>query len=426
MEKTVTPGDVAGTVLAPSSKSYAQRALAASLLCEGESHLTNMELCNDTRAAMKIAESLGAQITLAGNTPWDDSVQGGFREGAIRPIADRLNVGESGLATRLFTPIAALHRHRITLTGEGSILVRPVGMMEEPLRQLGAEVKTKKGLLPITVRGPLKGGEAWVDGSLSSQFITGLLMALPLAQNDTILHVKNLRSRPYIDMTIAVVEKFGIRIGHNDYEEFFVEGGQRYEPTSYNIEGDWSGASCLLVAGAIAGGVTVENMNTLSLQADVAIIDALFHAGAEVISTHNSVTVHRQTLSAFEFDATDCPDLFPALVALASACEGTSEIKGTRRLIHKESNRAETLADEFAKLGIRVDISEENIMRIEGGPVSGGVVESHNDHRIAMALATAALRANSAVTVRDAEAVNKSYPDFWDDLEKLKEARTTE
>ena len=426
MEKTIAPGEVAGTVLAPSSKSYAQRALAASLLCEGESRLTNMELCNDTRAAMKIAESLGARIAPVGDTPWDYSVRGGFREGAIRPVADRLNVGESGLATRLFTPIAALHGHRITLTGEGSILVRPVSMMEEPLRQLGVEVKTKKGLLPITVRGPLKGGEAWVDGSLSSQFITGLLMALPLAQNDTILHVKNLRSRPYIDMTIAVVEKFGIRIGHNDYEEFFVEGGQRYEPTTYNIEGDWSGASCLLVAGAIAGEVTVENMNTLSLQADVAIIDALSHAGAEVISTQNSVTVHRRALSAFEFDATDCPDLFPALVALASACEGTSKIKGTRRLIHKESNRAETLAGEFAKLGIRVDISEENIMRIEGGPVSGGVVESHNDHRIAMALATAALRADGAVTVRDAEAVNKSYPDFWDDLEKLKEARTTE
>lgn len=425
MEKTITPGRVAGTVLAPSSKSYAQRALAASLLCEGESRLTNMELCNDTRAAMKIAEALGARIAPVEGARWDYSVLGGVREGAVCPVADRLNVGESGLATRLFTPIAALCGRRISLTGEGSILVRPVGMMEEPLRQLGAEVRTKKGLLPITVRGPLRGGEARVDGSLSSQFITGLLMALPLAQNDTTLHVKGLRSRPYIDMTIAVAERFGIRIGHNDYEEFFVEGGQRYEPATYNIEGDWSGASCLLVAGATAGEVTVENMNTLSLQADVAVIDALSRAGAEVISTPESVTVHRRELTAFEFDATDCPDLFPALVALASACDGVSEIRGTRRLIHKESNRAETLAVEFARLGIRVDISEENVMRVEGGPVSGAVVESHNDHRIAMALATAGLRADGKVTVLGAEAVDKSYPDFWDDLEALMEKGAT-
>ena len=181
----------------------------------------------------------------------------------------------------------------------------------------------------------------------------------------------------------------------------------------------------LLVAGATAGEVTVENMNTLSLQADVAVIDALSRAGAEVISTPESVTVHRRELTAFEFDATDCPDLFPALVALASACDGVSEIRGTRRLIHKESNRAETLAVEFARLGIRVDISEENVMRVEGGPVSGAVVGSHNDHRIAMALATAGLRADGKVTVLGAEAVDKSYPDFWDDLEALMEKGAT-
>ena len=420
MEKTITPGSVAGTVLAPSSKSYAQRALAASLLCEGVSELTNMEWCDDTRAAMKIAENLGARITPVENTRWDYSVQGGLQSGMLSPLADHLNVGESGLATRLFTPIAALCGRKITLSGKGSILSRPVGMMEEPLRQLGAEIKTKKGFLPLTVQGPLKGGEVRVDGSLSSQFLTGLLMALPLAKNDTTLHVEGLRSRPYIDMTIAVAKHFGIRIDHNNYEEFFVEGGQCYEPTLYNIEGDWSGASCLLVAGAIAGEVTVENMNMLSLQADAAIINALIHAGAEVISTPQSVTVHSRTLSAFEFDATDCPDLFPALVALASACKGVSTIKGTRRLLHKESNRAQTLADEFSELGIRVDISEENTMRVEGGPITGGITDSHNDHRIAMALATAALRADRAVTIRHAEAVNKSYPDFWTDLEELK------
>ena len=410
MKTTIHKGRIAGSITAPASKSYAQRAVAAALLAGGETTLTHLDLCNDTRAALDVARRLGASVSHEGTTY---TIRGG-----LNPASTKLNIGES--ATRLFTPIASLCHMPITINGEGSILRRPIEMMEEPLQALGVEVISNGGYLPISVKGPMRGGEIHVDGSLSSQFITGLLMALPLSPNDTVLHVENLKSRPYVDMTIDLAARFGVAIEHNNYEQFYIAGGQHYTPCTYNIEGDWSGASCLLVAGATAGSITIRNLNHISLQADLAIIEALARAGAEIITTNSSVTVHGGPLHAFEFDATDCPDLFPALAALAASCEGTSVLTGTQRLTYKESNRAETIAEVFGRLGIGVDLSEENTMRITGGPVSSAVVDSHNDHRIAMAAAVAALSSDDSVVIEGADAADKSYPNFWNDLDTLR------
>ena len=412
MKTTIHKGRIAGSITAPASKSYAQRAVAAALLAGGETTLTHLDLCNDTRAALDVARRLGASVSHEGTTY---TIRGG-----LNPVSTKLNIGESGLATRLFTPIASLCHMPITINGEGSILRRPIEMMEEPLQALGVEVISNGGYLPISVKGPMRGGEIHVDGSLSSQFITGLLMALPLSPNDTVLHVENLKSRPYVDMTIDLAARFGVAIEHNNYEQFYIAGGQHYTPCTYNIEGDWSGASCLLVAGATAGSITIRNLNHISLQADLAIIEALARAGAEIITTNSSVTVHGGPLHAFEFDATDCPDLFPALAALAASCEGTSVLTGTQRLTYKESNRAETIAEVFGRLGIGVDLSEENTMRITGGPVSSAVVDSHNDHSIAMAAAVAALSSDDSVVIEGADAADKSYPNFWNDLDTLR------
>ena len=412
MKTTIHKGRIAGSITAPASKSYAQRAVAAALLAGGETTLTHLDLCNDTRAALDVARRLGASVSHEGTTY---TIRGG-----LNPVSTKLNIGESGLATRLFTPIASLCHMPITINGEGSILRRPIEMMEEPLQALGVEVISNGGYLPISVKGPMRGGEIHVDGSLSSQFITGLLMALPLSPNDTVLHVENLKSRPYVDMTIDLAARFGVAIEHNNYEQFYIAGGQHYTPCTYNIEGDWSGASCLLVAGATAGSITIRNLNHISLQADLAIIEALARAGAEIITTNSSVTVHGGPLHAFEFDATDCPDLFPALAALAASCEGTSVLTGTQRLTYKESNRAKTIAEVFGRLGIGVDLSEENTMRITGGPVSSAVVDSHNDHRIAMAAAVAALSSDDSVVIEGANAADKSYPNFWNDLDTLR------
>ena len=382
------------------------------LLADGESTIGNLELCDDTRSAIHCIEALGAEVTYI-----DEStikVRGGFA-----PRTDNLHIGESGLATRLFTPVASLHNKPMTINGEGTILYRPISMMIEPLRQLGVEVRDGGGFLPIQVCGPMQGGEVSVDGSISSQFLTGLLLSLPMAQSDTTIYVKDLKSLPYVDMTIDTARRFGVEIAHKDYSEFFIEGFQQYQATDYMIEGDWSGAAPMLVAGAVTGEVTVNNMSCLSLQADTAIIKALISAGAEVESTDNTVTVRHRHLKAFEFDATHCPDLFPALAALAANCKGTTTIYGTERLLHKESNRAVTLAEEYAKAGIEIDIDEPNVMRIHGGKIHGCTIDSHGDHRIAMSMAIAALTADSPITIEGAECVAKSYPSFFDDLEQL-------
>ena len=414
MDKSVSAGSIRGTIAPPSSKSYAQRAIALALLAEGRSILRNIEFCKDTRSALKCIEALGAKVEYI-----DDSTIA--IEGGLKPQSNTLNVGESGLATRLFTPIASLNPTPITIEGEGTLLYRPMTMMIEPLRQLGVQVRDGGGFLPIEVQGPMHGGDIMVDGSVSSQFITGLLLALPLAQEDTTLHVTSPVSIPYIDMTIETARLFGVEIMHNegDYTQFFIEGRQQYTPADIAIEGDWSGAATLLVAGAIAGEVTVKNISTLSKQADTAICRALERAGAGLIIEQESITVSKRKLRGFEFDATNAPDLFPALAALAAAAEGESVIIGTDRLRHKESDRAETICREYEKLGIEVDISEKNIMRIQGGEILPATTFSHNDHRIAMSIAISALRCQGEVVIGNAECVEKSYPTFFEDLESI-------
>ncbi|MFI3330217.1 MAG: 3-phosphoshikimate 1-carboxyvinyltransferase [Rikenellaceae bacterium] len=413
MIQTIKGGAIcSGELTPPSSKSYAQRAVAAALLSSGVSTLSSMELCNDTKASLEVAEKLGAKIEKISNSEF--KIQGG-----LAPLSSTLNIGESGLSTRLFTPVASLCNNPITVTGHGSILTRPMTMMITPLEELGVKIESNEGFLPFTVSGPIKGGMCHVDGSASSQLLTGLLTALPLAENDTTLKVNKLTSIPYIDMTIDVLKSFGVKIEHNDYEEFFIKGEQEYVARDYKIEGDWSGASCILVAGAIAGDITLYNMNPLSLQADVAIVDALVKAGAEVSSTPDSIRVTKRELHAFEFDATQCPDLFPALAALAASCKGTTVLKGTKRLTHKESNRAQAIASEYIKMGIEVDISQENIMKITGGKIRGCEIDSHNDHRIAMATAVSALVSEGEMEIHGGECVNKSYPLFWEDLKKI-------
>lgn len=413
MERIITKGALQGNLTAPSSKSYAQRALAASLLAEGESRLTNVEFCDDTLSASKVAEVLGATITKEGNSTL-------IINGGLKPKGSELFIGESGLATRLFTPIASLHSEPLTITGHGSILKRPMTMMINPLHQLGVEVDDSNGYLPFTVRGPIQGGDLKVDGSISSQFISGLLFALPCAEHDSKLYVDGAVSLPYIDMTLETAQLFGVEIENHNYEEFVIRGGQRYRATNFNVEGDWSSISTLLVGGAISGEVTISNVNMESKQADRAICDALALAGAYIHSNNGELTVAARPLKAFEFDATQCPDLFPALVALAAAAEGVTTLKGCGRLTHKESNRALTLKEEYEKVGIEVSLEGDDTMKIRGGEIKSAHVSSHNDHRIAMSMAVSALRSDGAITIDGAESVAKSYPEFFADLESLR------
>jgi 3-phosphoshikimate 1-carboxyvinyltransferase len=410
MKKTVTPSAAKGRIKAPASKSMSQRAIAAALLAEGETTVLNPSFCNDSVAAMRLAEGLGA--TILRNID-DLKISGG------RKLRERkLDCGESGLAIRMFSPIAALHPEEIIISGTGSLKTRPMTMIEDALRQFGVQCSSSNGLLPLTIRGPLPGGECEIDGSISSQLLTGLLMALPAAAKDSTVRVRDLKSRPYIDMTLQVLEKFGIKAVNDHYSRFLIPGNQKYSACTFEVESDWSGGAFLLVAGAIAGEVTVDGLRPDSRQSDKAILTALDKAGARMRVHDKSVTVFKSDLKAFEFDSTESPDLFPPLVVLAACSRGISGIKGAHRLTHKESNRSEALSQEFGHLGIKVEVSGDYLL-VTGGPIKGGEVSSHNDHRIAMALATAALRASDTVTIHGSQCIGKSYPEFFDDLVKL-------
>lgn len=411
MIETVTPARLFGTVVAPPSKSHLQRLIAIAALADGESRISGYAPSADVDAAISVVRELGAALTIH-----DSEIIS--TKGISLDKAASIHCGESGLAARMFSAIAALSPKKITVTGEGSLLERPFGMVHEALSQLGKTVVLTDGKLPMEISGAMVQSEICIDGSESSQLLTGLLIALPMLQGRSIIHVNDLQSRPYVQMTIDTLAQFGVRIQHEGFKKFIVEGNQQPKPTTLTVEGDWSGAAFLLVGGAIAGEVTVTGLNPRSSQADRAILDILEMVGAEVEVQAHGVTVKRNRLQPFFFDATDCPDLFPPLAALAAYCDGKSSIVGTHRLRHKESDRAATITSVLRELGIDVS-SEENTMHILGGQVSGGTVSSHNDHRIAMMAATMGCMASGAVNITEAEAVNKSYPHFFRDMASL-------
>jgi 3-phosphoshikimate 1-carboxyvinyltransferase len=415
MVRSVGPSRVDGRLDSPPSKSDMIRAVGSALLASGTTHILNPSLCDDSLAALRLADRLGAAIT-EDSHDLTVTATGGLKAGHVK--STRLPCGESGLCMRMFAPIAALADETFVLEGSGSLLSRPMGMMGE-LSSLGGQWKSAGGYPPITVRGPIRGGRIGIDGSQSSQFLTGLLMALPLCAEDSLVEVTGLRSRPYIAMTIDTLARFGVAIDYDGaFTAFSIRGNQRYRACSYTVEGDWSSAAFLLVAGAIAGKVHVDGLRMDSHQADRRVLEALTNAGAAVITRDDTASVGKGRLQAFRFDAQDCPDLVPPLVALAAHCEGTTVITGTGRLKYKESNRALSLASEFTKLGVPVRLFEEQ-MEIDGGTVRGCTVDSHNDHRIAMACAVAALNGDGDVIIERPECVVKSYPAFFDDLDRI-------
>jgi 3-phosphoshikimate 1-carboxyvinyltransferase len=394
-----------------------QRACAAALAARGQNIISNPGHSNDDLAAMDITRNLGASLETAGQ---ELIITGN----GVAPVTNEINCGESGLSIRMFTPLAALSDKAITINGSGSLAVRPMDFFDKVLPLLNVNVKTREGKLPLLVQGPLIPKNIEVDGSLSSQFLTGLLLAYAAAgAKDVSIKVNNLKSRPYVDLTLEVMKQFGLKLPENrQYAEFYFDTSTHHSPLTthcYTVEGDWSGGAFLLVAGAIAGSITVTGLDIHSTQADKAILQALTDCGAGISLQAGKMVLDPAPMKAFHFDATDCPDLFPPLVALAAYCKGITEIKGIGRLQHKESNRALTLREEFGKMGVEI-ILQEDLMLVKGGDgVSGAAVHSHHDHRIAMACAVAALKAVGNTKIAEAGAVSKSYPDFYTHLQSL-------
>lgn len=414
----VYPGKLNGAQVAPASKSSMQRACAAALLHVGKTIIANPGHSNDDLAALDVIQKLGAQVDIQ-----KDSINV-ISKGVV-PVGPEMNCGESGLGIRMFTPIAALSSQSITINGKGSLVKRPMHFFDEIFPALGVKIQSQNGFLPIQIQGPFKAPSTiTVDGSLSSQFLTGLLMAYAASgAQDAVIKVLDLKSKPYIDLTLAVLDAFGWKVAHTNYEQFtFLANEPLKEVIEYTVEGDWSGAAFLLVAGAIAGPIKVKGLQMNSTQADKAVMQALQNANVPIALEVDGIQIGSNdgaALRAFEFDATDCPDLFPPLVALAAVCVGVSEIKGVSRLAHKESDRGLTLQTEFAKLGIQIDL-DGDMMKIHGGTaIKSTTVFSQHDHRIAMACGVAALKATGPVTITEAEAINKSYTNFFDHLVQL-------
>jgi len=411
--KSVKPGPVEGQLSAPPSKSVFQRSVAIATLARGTSEIITDRVGDDGHSALRIARALGARI---------DTLPDRVRiTGGRTPTGDPLDCGESGLALRMFAALAALGTETATLTARGSLQLRPVGILPEALRGLGARFHSQDGLPPLIACGPLRGGRLEVDGRLSSQFLTGLLIALPCCREDSEVGAVGLVSKPYVRLTIRLLQHWGVHIDHGRaLERFWIRGNQRPTATSMVVDGDWSGAAMMLVAGALAGSVRISGLDADSPQADRAIVDALRAAGAgvDLRARDRSVAAYHRPLDAFNFDARHCPDLFPPLVALALGCRGTSELIGVTRLRHKESDRAAALTEEFARLGGQIRL-EGDRMLIRGGMLHGGTVGSRGDHRIAMATAVAALDATAPVSILGARCVAKSYPAFFDDLRAI-------
>jgi len=430
MRATVYPNTLRGEQVAPASKSSMQRACAAALLHRGTTRILNPGQSNDDLAAIDVIQKLGAIVkTEDASKEKINSTSIIVHSNGVQPIGDTMNCGESGLGIRMFTPIAALSDQSITVEGIGSLLNRPMHFFDTIFPKLGIEIQSQAGYLPIQIKGPLKPANIEVDGSLSSQFLTGLLMAFAATENtNAVIEVQGLKSKPYIDLTLSVLNTFGWKVQHQDYKRFeFLAHPPLADHIDYTVEGDWSGAAFLLVAGAIAGPIVVKGVQLNSTQADKAVIQALKDAGASIDINENAIQIGPAkdkagvvgSLKAFEFDATHCPDLFPPLVALAAVCNGVTILHGVSRLAHKESDRGLTLQKEFAKLGIRIELNEDRMMVYGGIGIKGAEVFSQHDHRIAMACGVAALCADGPITITDAEAVNKSYTDFFKHLQHL-------
>ena len=414
MKAIIEPGNTHGTITAPPSKSMTQRAYAAALLHSGTTTIHNTGNSDDEAAALRLIQQLGAHFSLSdeGNRMVITS------NGLIRASGD-INCGESGLCARLFAPIAALSSDWVTITGTGTLLTRKMEGFAEVFATLGVAMNGFNGVLPLHMRGPMQARSFKLDASGGSQLLSGLLLAISSCAREAVcISVTGLKSRPYIDLTLEMLAHFGKPVAHRNYREFVVDPSlfTHQDHRAVTIEGDWSSAAYALVAAAIGGEITIQNLNTESLQADRAILGVLAAAGASVSSTADSVSVKRSLMHAFDFYATHCPDLFPALAILAACCEGESSIRGVHRLFNKESNRVESITQMLLDFAVPFSVEDDTLFVTGVHSLQGTVIDTYHDHRIVMAAAIGALRANGPVEIPGAEAVNKSYPAFFEDL----------
>ncbi|MEG2103663.1 MAG: 3-phosphoshikimate 1-carboxyvinyltransferase [Oscillospiraceae bacterium] len=410
MKAIIKNGTLCGKISAPPSKSYAHRALVCAALADAPTKIALSELCNDTRATLACITAMGAEVS---------QTDTGFAISPIKPPGGnvRLDCQDSGATLRFLLPVAMAISGEYNFCGSEQLSKRPIAPLVSAMKKNGVVFDAEA--LPLSVSGVLTAGTFEIAGDISSQLISGLLLALPLLSGDSEIVLKSpLRSAPYIEMTLDIMRIFGVK-SEKTSSGFFVRGGQSYHsPGNITVEGDWSGAAFFLAAGALGGEVSVSNLQTNSKQADVAIIELLRRFGAEPIIENDSVSVKASSLHGCDIDLSNSPDLFPILSVLGTAAEGRTRLLNCASQRFKESDRLFSCAAMVNSLGGRAFEHGESL-ELFGTALNGGTVNSFADHRVAMSAAIAACACAGKTEIIGAEAINKSYPAFFEDFLKL-------
>lgn len=414
----IAPTKFNGKIHIPSSKSMGHREIICAGLAQGTSVIDNISMSKDIEATCRCLQALGVQIEnvpsrFAGRTAL--RVTGSGKLAAAESGAD---CGESGSTLRFIIPLAALLGQPFTLTGHGRLVSRPLQAYYDIFDSQQLGYSTENGQLPLTVNGRLQLGHYQLPGDVSSQYVSGLLFALPLLEGDSVLEITSpLESASYVNLTLSCLAKYGIKIENEGHRLYKIPGRQKYQPQNSNVEGDWSQAAFWLVAGALGKQVSSTGLDADSLQGDRAVLKIMQRMGAKLTQEQDAVTAEQSTTAGCVIDAADCPDIIPVLTVLAAVSAGTTKIINAARLRIKECDRLAAMTSELNKLGAKITELPDGLI-IEGcaqGLRGGAQVDAWNDHRIAMSLAVAAAACNEPFTLTGAASVAKSYPEFWQD-----------
>ena len=408
----ISPSLLNGTVSVPPSKSAAHRAIICASLAPGRSRISPVEMSEDMKATIGCMRALGASITVSeGFLDIDGS-------DVFSPQTALLDCGESGSTLRFLIPVAAAGSVNARFIGRGKLPQRPIDVLTDRLPQFGTNCITEGGL-PLEINGKLRSGIYEIPGNISSQFITGLLLALPLCDGDSEIKLTTeVQSAGYIDMTIAVMKDFGVDIESTD-SGWLVRGGASYTPRDFTVEGDWSQAAFFMTAGALGGNITIDNLRSDSAQGDKACVEIYRRFGADVSEKDGRITVSGGELHGIDIDARDIPDMVPALAVTAALAKGTTVIHGAERLRIKECDRLFAMAQGLKRLGADITETPDGLVINGVEKLHGGEVEGFNDHRIVMSLSTAAARCDGDIIITDMESINKSYPSYFEDHKAL-------
>ncbi len=416
---TIHPSQLKGEVTIPPSKSLSHRAVIASGLSKGTSIIENVMFSEDISATCVCMESLGAIIEKieTGDNIYTLNVTG---SNDLKLLQNKINCNESGSTLRFLVPISLIHHNNVTFNGRGKLVSRPLNEYYKIFDKQEVEYSTSSGSLPLKINGSLKADTFEIAGNVSSQFITGLLFALPLLNgNSTIKITGILESKGYVDLTLDILDKFSIQVTNDNYKKFHVDGNQLYKNRDLSVEGDFSQAAFWLVAGVIGGEINCLGLNPSSLQGDKEVLDILKRMNGTANINSNSIYAETSKTKNTIIDGSQCPDIIPILAVLASLSEGTTEIINAGRLRIKESDRLTAITTELTKLGADIAEKDDGLIINGKNQLNGGEVDSWNDHRIAMSLAIASLRCKNDVIIKDSSCINKSYPTFWQDFKKL-------